>query len=695
MNRGRWKRSNCRKFLSEAKRYCIDENGHFYQFVWKYVFVVCVATVLLLTALVIKLETDEDEVTGIQGENALYLWFLYSGSVFAFYVPSKLFSKGFALLLKGGLRGCGRVGNTVAFYLSAIEGAYAEVLTIAIAWNLDGVIFGIKLEERQWLDRTWRTLFALSTLNAARHLMEKFILARFERTSYERKVDSYLKYQMIVKGLTCPLLQDQVDARARDPEWKLETEESRLLDGTHSLIDKINYIDRTTFRLYDDKGELVPVRHKDQVRLLAQSAFVRLKQLPWETVAQATESIQKADARRMSGKASRYTVLAAYDVPDVVSEGSAESQAEAVLQRARSGSDVDRKVVIDNRPMKKRNSTGDLQSLHTNHSAMGRLTRRTNLSNIFGKSKSESFRRKDDKKVRLHVVPGELLRGHFFVVLGKDLAQDGVLLFDEAQNGLINFDEFVNGFFNAYAAYRSLDGSESCYISVSYVVYLIGVTLFFIAAAVTSLSIWNVPLGRIFVPLGTVVLITSFAISGTILRLVSSLMFVMGVRPYDVGDRVASASIYNHETLVVERIYILSTLFRRRTGKRFIMPNDILATVPIENHRRSPSATLIMRFSIGLNTDPEALTKLKQRILEYLLDNPNEWRPGLTFSSEMVNPGPLNTINLKVQVIHHLDWQESMEIWSAYSALLMFVALELQKLGITYEYPVTPYEILP
>lgn len=110
-----------------------------------------------------------------------------------------------------------------------------------------------------------------------------------------------------------------------------------------------------------------------------------------------------------------------------------------------------------------------------------------------------------------------------------------------------------------------------------------------------TLVIFDVPLVQVYVPLGTLLVSASFAIGASISNIVSSLIFVLATRPfevrtvpvagtclmitvvcvdaipirYQVGDRITASGVLNgDEPLIVKRIDVLTTTFTRIVNKR-------------------------------------------------------------------------------------------------------------------------------
>ena len=102
--------------------------------------------------------------------------------------------------------------------------------------------------------------------------------------------------------------------------------------------------------------------------------------------------------------------------------------------------------------------------------------------------------------------------------------------------------------------------SRAYHISTMVMYSILSFALFMI---VFGLSITNVLL-----PLGTIAIATSFAISGTVSMIVQSLLFVVIYCPYEVGDRVVIEGVKGDGAMTVKDISVTSSTFEAGDGKR-------------------------------------------------------------------------------------------------------------------------------
>lgn len=93
---------------------------------------------------------------------------------------------------------------------------------------------------------------------------------------------------------------------------------------------------------------------------------------------------------------------------------------------------------------------------------------------------------------------------------------------------------------------------------------------------------------------GTSILTFSWVFADSIKNLFNCFIFVLVIRPYDIGDRVK----INGENYVVNKINLLTTTFLTNLRKLTYIPNDVLISTKIYNIARSPPQSLIMEIAV-------------------------------------------------------------------------------------------------
>lgn len=143
----------------------------------------------------------------------------------------------------------------------------------------------------------------------------------------------------------------------------------------------------------------------------------------------------------------------------------------------------------------------------------------------------------------------KLTIAHFAAVVDpRNLDPERVFaLFDSNADMAVSIDEFIESVETLWVNLRSVKASISGHQSVSTALNALLNTLFWMAVLLSTLFIFDIPVLQVLVPLGTVLVSASFAIGSSISAVVSSLIFVLVTRPYNVGDRVTCSGVFNGE----------------------------------------------------------------------------------------------------------------------------------------------------
>ena len=222
------------------------------------------------------------------------------------------------------------------------------------------------------------------------------------------------------------------------------------------------------------------------------------------------------------------------------------------------------------------------------------------------------------------------------------------------------------------------------------------------------------------VPLGTVLVSASFAIGSSLSQIVSSLIFVLVTRPYNVGDRITASGVFNgEETLIVKKVDVLTTTFLRVINKEVIIPNWSLAQMAIENFKRrvraavpearwlslrlsdhycdsppathglfslpprcrSPPAVMKIDVAVSMQTSAAQLEALRRQIDDYLQSQPLAWKPTC-----MVRCGGLRdqAILLSIWISSHYLWQDAPRLFRASFMFHMSLLGFMRDCGIAF-----------
>ncbi|CAM9872044.1 unnamed protein product [Phaeothamnion confervicola] len=177
----------------------------------------------------------------------------------------------------------------------------------------------------------------------------------------------------------------------------------------------------------------------------------------------------------------------------------------------------------------------------------------------------------------------------------EELARHTLRLLDSDQDERITRNEFVESIVNIYQQRKSLALTLKDYEAIlSKLGYIIsGFVLFLL------MFIWLWILGQDVMSLGiswvSFLIAFSFLFGSSAQNFCESCIFIFVTRAYDVADRVMFRDDMGNEVnVIVEKVNLLSTVFRRWDSQLLYLANQGMAKREIRNQRRSGPATHAM-----------------------------------------------------------------------------------------------------
>ena len=188
-----------------------------------------------------------------------------------------------------------------------------------------------------------------------------------------------------------------------------------------------------------------------------------------------------------------------------------------------------------------------------------------------------------------------------------------------------------------------------------------------------------------WIPLSTFVMGLGFALGPPAQRCLDSLLFVLVISPFEVGDRVAIDKVNNNGTMTVVQVHILTSEFSDVQGKRIIARNCDLTAMSITNLRRSPNATFMSKFILEqAGATPELLRRLHERVLAHVRSKPLDWKPSASMTTAFIEP---NKLEVGWSITHHASWGEGGKVWPAHSEFVVAVTAAMRDLQLRYTLP--------
>jgi len=256
-------------------------------------------------------------------------------------------------------------------------------------------------------------------------------------------------------------------------------------------------------------------------------------------------------------------------------------------------------------------------------------------------------------------------------------------LLDQDQDGSITRAEVVSGFVLLFHHWESSQKALQSYGGISGAISILSniarcMLLFFVV-----LAIYNVPINDVvIVPLTTLVVGFSFALSTVITDLIDSLVFTLGILPWDVGDRVQVSSVNSGATIVVYKMHLYTTEFMDLENKHLCVRNCDMISSTIVNLHRSGEALAYVTFVADAGFTQTQLETLRARLVQYALFHPLGWKPGPCVFTAFSDTTP-NVVTVTVMATHRTAWQEG-KTWGDKNDLALWLVGSLQEMGVQY-----------
>ena len=262
-------------------------------------------------------------------------------------------------------------------------------------------------------------------------------------------------------------------------------------------------------------------------------------------------------------------------------------------------------------------------------------------------------------------------------------ARKAFTMFDEDDDGTASKSEFKSVILRTYKERKDLIRSMR---DVSQAVRKLDSMMFYLAIFITGfaslviLGIFASDSWTAILSLSPLIVAWSFVFGNSLKNFFEGLIWVFVVHAYDSGDRV----FIDGQNLIVYKINLLSTVFRRFDGQEVYWPNSQLAQKPVYNIRRSPHQSEIIETYVDLMTPSYKIEQFREAIRMHLASEHKDWYPNLTLNSDLVVVQGLPRLKLLVDVQHRSNWFESSKRWDRRTRLVFKIAETLHKFEIGY-----------
>ncbi|CAM9410579.1 unnamed protein product [Ectocarpus sp. 8 AP-2014] len=268
-------------------------------------------------------------------------------------------------------------------------------------------------------------------------------------------------------------------------------------------------------------------------------------------------------------------------------------------------------------------------------------------------------------------------------------------IFDLNNNGSITKAEMVLGVVDTFKDHRSLAHTLHDSEHIARKLGLIIFWLILFVLAFVWLSILGFDVLSLSVTFASFLIAFSFMIGTAASNLMSAVLFIFVSRLYDVGDRVhiyddVQTAGVEPMNVVVVKVDLRTTSFRRWDEQIFYIPNHLLADKTIVNVQRTAHQWHEFYIHVAASTSSQKLETLHDALQKFAKkkDKPEGLYPRMGFSLTGIE----DSTRLSIRIIFRQrgNWQNMDKKWACQSMCTWAIKNACDTIGITYYLPEVP-----
>ncbi|KAJ1762366.1 hypothetical protein LPJ62_001669 [Coemansia sp. RSA 2167] len=256
--------------------------------------------------------------------------------------------------------------------------------------------------------------------------------------------------------------------------------------------------------------------------------------------------------------------------------------------------------------------------------------------------------------------------------------------FDKDNNGDISKREMRDRVILIYKERRQLLAALSDMSQVVGKLDLVLMGFASVAIIIIALMVFGLDALKSLATLGTLLLGWSFVFGGSMKNVLDCIIFLFQVHPYDVGDTVVIAT----ESLTVFKLRLLSTVFFKTDGTYTIYPNVQLASMKIQNLRRSNPQSESIPVAFDFDTPTNKIYALHDRMNAFAEENSRDFVVPVGFNVDLLENS--NRIQISVGINYKSNWQDGGKRYDAKTRFAFALRQAITDLGLRYAMPLQP-----
>ncbi|KAN0132094.1 Mechanosensitive ion channel domain containing protein [Lactarius tabidus] len=226
-------------------------------------------------------------------------------------------------------------------------------------------------------------------------------------------------------------------------------------------------------------------------------------------------------------------------------------------------------------------------------------------------------------------------------------------LFDRDGNGDVTLDEteqacgdFHREQLSIEHSMRDLDSAVGRLDNLLMSVYVV------VAALIIAVTL-DTEIASLITAAGTLVLGLSWLIGSSLSDVLTCIIFLFVLHPFDVGDRL---DVGKETTYTVKEIRLLSTILLDGHGTYVQVSNTVLNSLFIQNFRRSPKMSETFTFDVDYSTSFEKIERLRALMLGFVQSERRDFQP--SFDIVVVDIPDQEKMTLKAEIMYKSNWQQ-------------------------------------
>eukprot|EP01028_Stygiella_incarcerata_P009177 TRINITY_DN428_c0_g2_i6.p1 TRINITY_DN428_c0_g2~~TRINITY_DN428_c0_g2_i6.p1 ORF type:complete len:391 (+),score=73.11 TRINITY_DN428_c0_g2_i6:45-1175(+) len=266
-----------------------------------------------------------------------------------------------------------------------------------------------------------------------------------------------------------------------------------------------------------------------------------------------------------------------------------------------------------------------------------------------------------------------------------EIVKKGFEIFDGDGDGRVYLEDCIQEVVKIYKErnwlgnnLRDLENVTSM-INIVLVIMMICILIF----------VWMIGYGfellTMVIPMSSVILGFAFFFGSTGQRMLEGAILILGIRPYNVGDKIRIMDIAYQMTGVVKSIGMFSTYVETTKGEAIYIPNQLILSKGLFNFKRTKKVGIWFHMQISIDTPPEKIEDLRHRCKRFIDENKQIWDSSFLIMAEDIID--TNKVVLGCYFSCLSPWQDWVVWGPSKNVLLTFIISSLKELHIEYTLP--------